>query len=233
MKRDELAAFEARIGHQFHDRALLSTALTHPSYGGEHHAPNYQRLEFLGDAVLELCVSELLYKGYPAYDEGQLTRLRASLVREETLGDVARDWEVGRYIRLSVGEGKAGGADKPSILSDVCEATLAAVYLDGGFDAARALVARMMDGRLPDPDPERDNTLDAKSRLQEALQRMGKPSPEYALVEQDGPAHLPVFTECVYVDGSEAGRGSGQNKRAAQQAAAQAALLHLFLDSDT
>lgn len=153
----------------------METALTHPSYGDDHHVPHYQRLEFLGDAVFELAASHMLYEGFAQMGEGQLTRLRAAMVREESLSQVARALELGPAIRLSVGEAKAGGADKPSILCDVCEAVVAAVYLDGGFDAARALVQRLLSGRMPRPG---EDALDDKSRLQEALQRAaGAPPP--------------------------------------------------------
>lgn len=220
--KNDLSALEARIGYTFRDRAQLITALTHPSYGGDHKVAHYQRLEFLGDAVLELSVSRILFDRYPDLSEGQLTRLRASLVREETLSEIAREWSVGSIIRLSVGEEKSGGADKPSILSDVCEAVLAAVYLDGGMDEAFGLVRRMLDGHLPcEKSPD---ALDAKSRLQELLQQGTGDSPEYVLLEQGGPAHLPVFRVAVNVGGKTIGEGVGASKRAAQQAAATQAL---------
>ncbi len=220
-----LAALEARLEYTFHDKALLLTALTHPSYGGDKRVAHYQRLEFLGDAVLELSTSRMLFDRYPSTSEGQLTRLRAALVREETLSDVAREWDVGPLIRLSVGEEKSGGADKPSILSDVCEAVLAAVYLDGGMDEAFNLVGRMLSEHLPD---ERcPDALDAKSRLQEVLQHRGEPSPDYELIEQGGPQHQPFFRVCVKVNGDTIGEGSGANKRAAQQQAALHALTRI------
>ncbi len=220
--RSHYAALEAELGYTFRDRALLETALTHPSYGGDHNVTSYQRLEFLGDAVLELSTSRILYERYPALGEGQLTRLRSMLVREETLSEVARAWAVGPLIRLSAGEEKSGGADKPSILSDVCEAVLAAVYLDGGMDAAFALVIRMLESHLPDEG--NPDALDAKSRLQEVLQHRGDPSPDYELIEQGGPAHQPVFRVRAMLKGEMIGEGSGQNKRAAQQQAALDAL---------
>ncbi len=219
-----LDALQARLGYRFAQPALLETALTHPSYGDDHHVPHYQRLEFLGDAVFELAASHMLYEGFAQMGEGQLTRLRAAMVREESLSQVARALELGPAIRLSVGEAKAGGADKPSILCDVCEAVVAAVYLDGGFDAARALVQRLLSGRMPRPG---EDALDDKSRLQEALQRAGRGSPTYQLLSQGGPDHDPVFTMCALLEGQAIGQGSGRSKRAAQQAAARQALVNL------
>ena len=135
---------ESLIGYTFSDRQLLTQALTHPSYGGDHHVPHYQRLEFLGDAVLELYVSEQLYRAYPALGEGKLTRMRADLVREETLAFALTRLGLNRFIRLSVGEEKSGGRDKPSIQCDVMEAVLGAVYLDGGPRQAGDFIARAM-----------------------------------------------------------------------------------------
>ena len=157
-----------KLGYTFNDPKLLETALTHPSFGGDHHVPHYQRLEFLGDAVLELAISRYLYFEFPQVDEGKLTRIRAGLVREETLSRAARRLELGRYIRLSVGEDRSGGRDKPSILCDVMEAVLAAVYLDGGFDSAVAVIRAAL-GEDLHPQMLEDH-LDAKSRLQEILQ---------------------------------------------------------------
>lgn len=216
-----LKQLEEKLGYHFTNRELIETALTHPSFGADHHVPNYQRLEFLGDAVFELSVSRMLYDSYPAMGEGQLTRLRAAMVREETLSLVARDLELGPMIRLSPGEKRAGGADKNSILCDVCESVVAAVYLDGGFDAARKLALRLVKDRAPQGG---EDVMDHKSRLQELLQRMGHPSPEYLLTGQGGPDHDPVFTMCVKVEGQVVGEGSGHSKRAAQQEAARRAL---------
>lgn len=224
MDHRELVLLQERMGYRFAQPALLETALTHPSYGVDHRAPHYQRLEFLGDAVFELAVSQMLYEGYEKMGEGQLTRLRAALVREESLSQVARELGLGPMIRLSVGEQRSGGADKPSILCDVCESVVAAVYLDGGFDAARALVSRLLAGRLP---RQGEDALDDKSRLQEALQRAGHPSPDYQLAGQGGPDHDPVFTVWVKLEGQVVGEGSGHSKRAAQQVAARQALSNL------
>ncbi len=211
----------SKLGYTFKNPKLLETALTHPSYGGDHHVPHYQRLEFLGDAVLELAISRYLYFEFPEVDEGKLTRIRAGLVREETLCRAARRLELGRHIRLSVGEDRSGGREKPSILCDVMEAVLAAVYLDGGFDAAVAVIRRAL---AEDLHPQMlEDHLDAKSRLQEILQRDGD-MPTYEFVSMQGPPHAPLFRYSVTVNGKALGVGDGTSKQSAQQEAARAAL---------
>ena len=210
-----------RIGYRFGDAKLLATALTHPSFGGDHHVPHYQRLEFLGDAVLELAVSRYLYFELPEVDEGKLTRIRAALVREESLNRAARRIGLGAFIRLSVGEERSGGREKPSILSDVMEAVLAAVYLDAGFDEAVRIIGMVLGEELR-PEVLKDH-LDAKSRLQELMQRDGR-MPSYDYLSMEGPPHAPVFAYRVMDGEQELGRGSGTSKQNAQQAAARDAL---------
>ena len=213
-----------KLGYTFNDPKLLETALTHPSFGGDHHVPHYQRLEFLGDAVLELAISRYLYFEFPEVDEGKLTRIRAGLVREETLCRAAKRLELGRYIRLSVGEDRSGGRDKPSILCDVMEAVLAAVYLDGGFDAAVEVIRRAL---AEDLHPRfLEDHLDAKSRLQEIMQRDGG-MPRYEFISMQGPPHAPLFRYIVTLNGQEIGAGDGTSKQNAQQEAARDALRRL------
>ena len=209
------------LGYSFRNRELLVTALTHPSYGGDHHVPHYQRLEFLGDAVLELTMSEYLFEKLPEVDEGKLTRIRAAIVREETLARAAKRISLGRYIRLSVGEERTGGRAKASILSDVMEAMFAAVYLDGGFECAKRAILCAMKEEL-NPETLQDH-LDAKSRLQETMQKDGA-MPEYRYVSMEGPAHAPVFHYQVYLGDRLLGKGSGTSKQNAQQAAARDAM---------
>ncbi len=209
------------LGYTFKNRQLLVTALTHPSYGGDHHVPHYQRLEFLGDAVLELTMSEYLFEKLPEVDEGKLTRIRAAIVREETLARAAKRIALGKMIRLSVGEARTGGREKASILSDVMEATFAAVYLDGGFECAKETILRVMKEEL-NPETLQDH-LDAKSRLQEIMQRDGV-MPEYRYVSMEGPAHAPTFHYQVYLGEQLLGSGSGTSKQSAQQEAARDAL---------
>ena len=216
-----MSVLEDRLGHRFRDRKLLETALTHPSFGGDHHVPHYQRLEFLGDAVLELAVSRYLYFELPEVDEGKLTRIRAALVREESLNRAARRIGLGEFIRLSVGEERSGGREKPSILSDVMEAVLAAVYLDAGFDEAVRIIGMVLGEELR-PEVLKDH-LDAKSRLQELMQREGR-MPSYDYLSMEGPPHAPVFAYRVMDGDQELGRGSGTSKQNAQQAAARDAL---------
>ena len=216
-----MQVLEERLGHVFQNRKLLETALTHPSFGGDHHVPHYQRLEFLGDAVLELAVSRYLYFELPEVDEGKLTRIRAALVREESLNRAARRIGLGEFIRLSVGEERSGGREKPSILSDVMEAVLAAVYLDAGFDEAVRIIGMVLGEELR-PEVLKDH-LDAKSRLQELMQREGR-MPSYDYLSMEGPPHAPVFAYRVMDGEQELGRGCGTSKQNAQQAAARDAL---------
>ena len=213
--------FLQNLGYTFHNAQLLTTALTHPSYGSDHHTSHYQRMEFLGDAVLELAISRYLYEELPHVAEGRLTRIRAALVREETLAEAARRLDIGRLIRLSVGEERSGGRRKPSILCDVVEAVLAAVYLDGGFDEAVRIIALVLKDELR-PEVLKDH-LDAKSRLQELMQREGA-MPVYEFVSVEGPPHAPVFSYRVLDGVQELGAGVGTSKQNAQQAAARDAL---------
>ena len=216
-----MKALEERLGYHFQNPQLIQTALTHPSYGGDHHVPHYQRLEFLGDAVLELAVSRHLFFELPEVDEGKLTRIRAYIVREETLCRAAQRLGLGDYIRLSVGEERSGGRKKPSILCDVLESVLAAVYLDGGFDQAVRIIALALKEELR-PEVLKDH-LDAKSRLQELLQREGS-MPAYQFISMEGPPHAPLFTYRVVEGEKELGCGQGTSKQNAQQAAARDAL---------
>lgn len=213
--------FEKRIGYRFKNPTLLKTALTHPSYGREHHVPHYQRLEFLGDAVLELAISRYLFYELPEIDEGKLTRIRAALVREETLSRAAQRIGLGEYIYLSVGEEKTGGRKKASILADVMEAVLAAVYLDGGFDEAVNVISMALKDEIR-PEVLEDH-LDAKSRLQEIMQQSGK-MPVYEFISVEGPPHAPVFSYRVLDGDAELGMGQGTSKQNAQQMAARNAL---------
>ena len=212
---------QQKLGYTFRNEALLQAALTHPSFSAENRAEHYQRLEFLGDAVLELVCSRFLYDQYPKLSEGALTRMRAERVREESLAQAARRLELNRNIRLSLGEIRCGGADKPSILADVTEAIIGAIYLDGGLEEARKFIDReILSQELP------ESVKDAKSRLQELLQKTGR-APVYELISAEGPSHAPVFEFSACVDGKPIGRGCGTSKQAAQQAAAKDALEQL------
>ncbi len=218
---------QEKLGYRFRDRSLLVTALTHPSFGSDHHVSHYQRLEFLGDAVLELVVSEHLYQTLPNMPEGALTRMRAHAVREEALFQAAQRLELGRLVRLSVGEERTGGRTKPSILADVTEAVFAAVYLDGGLEAARRAIRASL-GTLLDMRSLAD-CLDEKSRLQEIMQKRGA-MPRYAFVSCEGPAHAPTFRYQVLDGETLLGEGTGASKQLAQQEAAKNALQKLGAD---
>lgn len=218
-----LASLEDRIGHAFGDKALLARALTHisamPAQRGR--AQSYQRLEFLGDRVLGLVVSAMLYAAFPDAEEGELSRRLAGLVRKETCADVAAEWQLSGHIRLGDGEAQNGGHAKPAIMADVCEAVIGAAYVDAGFEAARTVVAGPWTPRMLAPTrPLRD----PKTALQEWAQGSGRATPLYREVERQGPAHAPQFTVAVELEGFPTGLGSGSSKRAAEQQAAEAFL---------
>ncbi len=204
------------LGYQFKNPALLKRALTHPSMGAEDN----QRLEFLGDAVLQYIMSDILYQTHPKDREGSLTHLRALLVCEAALSQVARSLHVGEALIMDKGEALTGGRDKPSVLCDAMEAILAAAYLDGGLDAARGIIQR----HWPRPEDVHRPMQDSKGALQEHLQKDGGDAPTYAILAQDGPPHDRTFEAAVYRYGVELARGSGRTKKQAEQAAALAAL---------
>ena len=210
----DLQALQGAIGYTFKKPALLKQALTHPSLGQGHN----QRLEFLGDAVLELCVSEKIYANHPEMHEGAMTRLRQKLVREEKLANAAASVSLGEALRMDRSCEISGGRTNPSVLCDTFEAVLAAVYLDGGLDAARAMVLRLIG------DCTETGETDAKSALQEYLQSKGHLNPTYETLGEEGPPHDRVFTAAVLIDGREAARGKGTSKKRAEQEAAAAAL---------
>lgn len=210
----------ARLGHRFADPDLLERALTHASVqGGE----TYQRLEFLGDRVLGLVVAELLFKAFPDAPEGELSPRFTRLVRKEALADVAREADIGRFIRLGSGESMSGGRAKDAILADVCEAVLGALYLDGGLEAARRFIERYWTARLTEPVAR---LKDAKTALQEWAHANGvHETPVYRQVGRSGPDHAPIFTVEVAVTRQDPARGEGPSKRLAEQAAAEAMLV--------
>lgn len=214
-----ISYLEKALDYHFNNAALLRLALTHPSCGAE----NNQRLEFLGDAVLQLAMSDIVYAAHPEQEEGGMTFLRARMVREETLCTVARHLQLGRYLRMDHGCEITGGRERPAVLADAMEAVLAAVYLDAGFETAAALVRRLWPREQEVALPVTDN----KTALQELLQGQGLPSPEYRTLAEEGPAHMRVFTVGVYTQGQEAGRGRGNSKKKAEQAAAGEALKRL------
>ena len=204
------------LGYTFRDEALLRRALTHPSMGREDN----QRLEFLGDAVLQYLMSDTLYRTHPEEREGALTHRRALLVCEAALSSIARKLGIGEALVMDRGEEQTGGREKPSVLCDAMEAVLAAVYLDGGMDAARDVVERCW----PKEDEVSRPLQDSKGALQEALQKDGGETPTYEITGQSGPPHAPRFTATVYFRGKALAEGEGKTKKQAEQAAALAAL---------
>jgi ribonuclease-3 len=217
------ATLESKLGVSFRDPGIFDVALTHRSYAYEHDVPETnERLEFLGDAILNLCVTDLLYKRFPEHLEGDLAKLRASLVSEPALAEVAVDLGLGPAIRLGRGERMSGGHSKPSIMADTLEAVIGAIYLDGGIAAVRKVV-RLLFGGLVEAAAGRDIPKDAKTRLQEVVTRRHAILPRYRVVGS-GPDHAKRFRAEVFVNDEFCGRGDGRSKKEAEQAAAAAAL---------
>lgn len=218
------SALEERIGYRFRDASLLDRALTHASATLSDGTPaqNYQRLEFLGDRVLGLTVATMLHKAFPQAEEGELARRLNQLVKRETCAEVAAELDIGPAIRVGEGEAQTGGRKKTAILADVCEALLAAIYLDGGYDEASVFVDRFWRERMVD---FTGRLRDAKTTLQEWAQGMGLPPPAYEVAARGGPDHAPVFTVTVKVEGYAPATGKGSSKRIAEQNAAEAALI--------
>lgn len=221
MKLEEL---EKKLGYTFQDRKLLEHALCHSSYANERHwdrLENNERLEFLGDAVLELITSEYLYKNYPKMPEGEATRTRASIVCEQTLALCARDLGLGDWLRLGKGEELTGGRDRDSITSDAMEALLGAVYLDGGFANAKEFVHHFI---LNDIEHKK-LFYDSKTILQEIVQGHTDETLTYVLLKEEGPDHNKSFEVSAMLDGQEIGRGIGRTKKSAEQRAAYRGIL--------
>lgn len=224
MTDNGLKEFQNRIGYTFKDIDLLKLALTHSSYGNEVYHDrhrNNERLEFLGDAVLEITVSEYIFEKYNTESEGELTKLRASIVCEPTLAFCAREIGLNDMLYLGKGEDLTGGRFRDSITSDAFEAVLGAIYRDGGIKCAESFVREHV---LKDIDRKK-LFVDSKSILQERVQADGFQSPEYELIGETGPDHCKVFTVRVIVNGKTVGEGSGRTKKAAEQQAAYNAIL--------
>ncbi|MDR3255920.1 MAG: ribonuclease III [Synergistaceae bacterium] len=219
----DIGAFEEKLGYSFVSRRLLKEALTHASYANESGAPSCnERLEYLGDAVLELCVSEMLYAGHPEYSEGELTRARASVVSETPLASWALSAGISGLIMLSKGLERQGGGRNPSILADAMEATLGAVFLDGGYEAARGVVSRFVSSVGVSIDEKK---YDYKSRLQEMVQAKWVHPPVYRLTNRSGPDHAASFeVEVSLPDGRVLATGEGPSIKAAGFAAAESAI---------
>jgi ribonuclease-3 len=219
-----MSRLEEKIGYHFQHPELLQTALTHSSYANEHSCESYERLEFLGDSVLGFLTAEFLYEHEPAVPEGRMTRLRAELVCEQSLYTVAMRLGISGNMKLGKSAERTGERKRQSILADMVEAILAAVYLDGGMEPARIFVRREL---LDRADLSEECILDHKSALQELLQKNGECSIQYRELSESGPDHDKVFTFCVEIDGVLCGEGSGRTKKEAEQAAAGKALERL------
>lgn len=214
------AELATKLGHEFRDPVLLVRALTHRSFSGA----NNERLEFLGDALIGLFIADALYAGRPRAEEGDLSRWRSSLVRERSLAAIARRLGLGNYLRLGEGELKSGGWRRDSVLADAVEALIAAVYLDGGFDAAQQTSRTLFAQDLADL-PDAETLKDPKTRLQEWLQGRSRPLPVYEVLEESGPAHRRYFlVRASLTDEDRASDASGSSRRIAEQQAASSLL---------
>lgn len=230
----ELDDLEQLIGYRFQDRQLLIQALTHSSYLNENKdrhelTLDNERLEFFGDAIIEFLVSEYLFHRYSDTPEGDMTKLRASMVCEQSLALCSDKIKLGSFLYMGHGEEISGGRQRPSVTSDAFEALTAAIYLDGGIDVTRAFVQEHLLKELEvlGPVDSKGNPklfFDAKTKLQEMVQRRGNVKLTYELISEEGPSHNKVFTTAVYLEGEEIGKGTGHSKKAAQQEAAAQAI---------
>jgi ribonuclease-3 len=229
-RRGPFRDVEKRLGYRFSDSALLETALTHRSHAHEQsrdRGVNYERLEFLGDALLGFEVSRWLYADDETAPEGVLSRRRQSVVRTATLAEAARRLELGATIRLGRGEERTGGRDKASLLADTFEAVIGAIYLDGGVKPAGAFIRRHLGANLEHTRSSREASDDYKTRLQESIQAKLRQTPRYRIVSTSGPAHALRFEVEVLIDGRVSGSGSGSSRKQAEQNAARNALRSL------
>ena len=227
MPRDDtgkaLVELKKRLDHDFADESLLTVALTHASAldPSESVAGSYQRLEFLGDRVLGLVVATMLHRHFPSADEGELARRFNHMVKRETCAEIATELNIGGAMRIGQSEAQTGGRKKAALLADICEAVIAAIYLDGGYEAAERFVKRLWEPRMLSwSGPLRD----AKTTLQEWAQSKGLPTPRYDVISREGPDHAPNFVIGVTVQGLAQGQGRGGSKRASEQSAAEAVL---------
>ena len=223
-ERDVEGALQDRLGYRFQDPGLLRTALTHRSAAHERSSQeHYERLEFLGDAVIGLVTSDWLYHRYPEWDEGELSRLKSRLVSASALAEHSESLAVGDCLRIGRGEERSGGRRKQSLLVDALEAVVGAVFLEAGFGEAQRVVAGLLEGcasRIDQPLP----LVEAKNRLQEKLQSRGLELPSYVVRSESGPAHEKSFVVEVFAEGEMLGSGEGSSKKSAEQRAAKAAL---------
>lgn len=222
-----MEALEARIQYTFRNPRLLAEALTHPSLAYETQGPHFdnQRLEFLGDAVLQLILTRRIFLLFPGLDEGSMTKLRSQLVSRTALQRYAQRIDLGAYLLMGKGEAASGGRDRPSTLADAVEALVGAIYLDSGLEAATTVVLRLCHEEIASLDLDHEH-LNPKGRLQEILQAAGAPSPTYEMLDARGPDHRKEFVSRVFWQGEALGVGQGTSKKLAETAAAREALAH-------
>jgi ribonuclease-3 len=224
-----LPDLEATLGYEFVDKQLLGRALIHSSYGAESSLENNETLEFLGDAVLDLVLSELMMKEHPDYDEGELTQLRAALVNATHLANVARELDLGACIQLGRGEKQSGGHEKERILAACYEAILGAVFLDAGYEAARSVAVEHFEDAVRSPSTARE---DFKTKLQEHTQRVQRMTPTYSVTKVTGPDHDRRYEVELRLGDEALGNGCGRSRKHAEQEAAEAALARLTADEE-
>jgi len=220
----DVESLEQALGYKFHDRTLLERALMHSSAATEEAAESNQTLEFLGDAVLDLAASDLIMRQHPGCTEGELTRMRAALVSARGLSHVARELDLGRWVRLGKGEARSGGKHKSRILADCYEAVVAAVFLDGGYPAARAVVERTFADQIANAVP---SGTDYKTELQELTQRLYRTTPTYTVISVSGPDHARHYEVAIRLGSESLAQGEGPNRKSAEQMAAQAAVAEI------
>jgi len=217
----DVEPFFEQLRYRFRDEALSQQALTHSSYGNENHCSHYERLEFLGDSILGFLIAQELFQRYPEAGEGDLSKQKSVLVSTPSLAAKARELDLARHLRIGEGERRSGGYEKESILADLVESVIAALFLDGGLERARSFVLGLFQEELSLPDLNLKESQDFKTLLQERLQGRGWPLPEYAIVLEEGPAHHRVFAAEVQIGGFCGPRGMGRTKKAAHQDAAR------------
>ncbi len=222
----DISLFEKKIGYCFKDSNLLKSAFTHTSYANENKAESYERLEFLGDAIIDFLIGEHLFKNFPTIDEGMMSRVRASLVCEKALSELAMKVGIEDYMLLGNGARQGGESKRPSILSDMFEALIAAIYLDAGLDNARDFLISLYGDTIKEAVGGKE-IIDYKTKLQEKLQEKGTCTLRYDVVSADGPVHHCLFKVHVLKDGIVLGKGSAYSKKEAQQRAAEDALNNL------
>lgn len=229
-----MMTLEHRLGHEFKNKSLLERALTHKSYANElkNTVEHNEKLEFLGDAVLDLVVGEFLFEKYPEDNEGGLSKKRASIVNEEVLSELALDMKLNELMKLGKGEAQTGGAHKPRLCASALEAVVGALYMDGGFEAAKKFIRQEFSCLSERVCGQEDFEKDYKTRLQELVQKHQRETPRYEVLAEEGPPHDREFLVCVKVNEEIWAQGQGRSKKNAEQAAAKCALLARYKETN-